>query len=158
MKIPMTPKGYEALKNELNRIRKEDRPRNIQAISEAREHGDLRENAEYKAAKEEQQFIVTRIAEIEYKLSEAEVIQMTPGPTDTIVFGATVKMLDVESSEEKQYRLVGLEEADIKTGSISVQSPIGRGLIGHKVGDIVEIKRPAGTVEYEIQKIWFEEI
>ncbi len=158
MKIPMTPKGYEALKNELNRIRKEDRPRNIQAISEAREHGDLRENAEYKAAKEEQQFIVTRIAEIEYKLSEAEVIQMTPGPSDTIVFGATVQMLDVESGEAKQYRLVGLEEADIKTGSISVQSPIGRGLIGHKVGDLVEIQRPAGTVEYEIQKIWFEEI
>jgi len=158
MKIPMTPRGYEALKNELNRIRKEDRPKNIQAIAEAREHGDLRENAEYKAAKEEQQFIATRIAELEYKLSEAEVIEVTPGPSDTVVFGATVKLVEIESNEEKQYRLVGLEEADLKSGSISVQSPIGRGLIGHQVGDIVEIKRPAGTVEYEIQKIWFEEI
>ncbi len=158
MKVPMTQKGYEALKQELNRIRKEDRPKNIQAIAEAREHGDLRENAEYKAAKEEQQWIATRIAEIEYKLSEAEVIEVTPGSSETVVFGATVQMIDVESNEEKQYRLVGLEEADLKTGSISVQSPIGRGLIGHKVGDIVEIKRPAGTVEYEIQKIWFEEI
>ncbi|GJL53923.1 MAG: transcription elongation factor GreA [Nitrospirales bacterium] len=158
MKIPMTQRGYDALKEELNRIRKEDRPRNIQAIAEAREHGDLRENAEYKAAKEEQQFIATRIAEIEYKLSEAEVIEVTPGPSETVVFGSTVQLTDIESNEEKQYRLVGLEEADLKTGSISVQSPIGRGLIGHRVGDIVEIKRPAGTVEYEIQKIWFEEI
>ncbi len=158
MKIPMTQKGYEALKNELDRIRKEDRPRNIKAIAEAREHGDLRENAEYKAAKEEQQFIATRIAEIEYKLSEAHVIEVTPGLSETVVFGATVQLIDCESGDEKQYRLVGQEEADIKTGSISVQSPIGRGLIGHQVGDIVEIKRPAGTVEYEIQKIWFEEI
>ncbi|MGB0911133.1 MAG: transcription elongation factor GreA [Nitrospirales bacterium] len=158
MKIPMTQKGYESLKSELHRIRKEDRPKNIQAIAEAREHGDLRENAEYKAAKEEQQFIATRIAEIEYKLSEAEVIEVTPGPTDTVVFGATVLMVDMESNEEKQYRLVGQEEADLKTGSISVQSPIGRGLIGHKTGDVVEIKRPAGTIEYEIQKIWFEEL
>ncbi|WP_447971604.1 transcription elongation factor GreA [Nitrospira sp. M1] len=158
MKIPMTQRGYDALKDELHRIRKEDRPKNIQAIAEAREHGDLRENAEYKAAKEEQQFIATRIAELEYKLSEAEVIEVTPGPSETVVFGATVQLVDIESQEEKQYRLVGLEEADLKTGSISVQSPIGRGLIGHRVGDIVEIKRPAGTIEYEIQKIWFEEI
>ena len=158
MKIPMTQKGYEALKEELNRIRKEDRPKNIQAIAEAREHGDLRENAEYKAAKEEQQFIATRIAEIEYKLSEAHVIEVTPGPSETIVFGVTVQLIDVESNDEKQYRLVGQEEANLKTGSISVQSPIGRGLIGHRVGDIVEIKRPAGIIEYEIQKIWFEEI
>jgi len=158
MKIPMTHRGYEALKSELVRLRKVDRPQNIQAIAEAREHGDLRENYEYKAAKEQQQFIVNRLAEIEYKLTEAQVIEVTPGPSDTVVFGATVQLVDLESNKEKRYRLVGQEEADLKTGSISVQSPIGRGLIGHAVGDIVEITRPAGTIEYEIQKIWFEEL
>ncbi|MCA9470937.1 MAG: transcription elongation factor GreA [Nitrospirales bacterium] len=158
MKIPMTQKGYQGLKEELDRLRKVERPKVIQAIAEAREHGDLRENAEYKAAKEQQQFIENRLAEIEYKLTEAQVIEVTPGPSETVVFGATVKLADLESGEEKQYRLVGQEEADIKTGSISVQSPIGRGLIGHHVGDIVQIQRPAGTIEYEVQDIWFEEM
>lgn len=154
----MTQKGYQGLKEELDRLRKVERPKVIQAIAEAREHGDLRENAEYKAAKEQQQFIENRLAEIEYKLTEAQVIEVTPGPSETVVFGATVKLADLESGEEKQYRLVGQEEADIKTGSISVQSPIGRGLIGHHVGDIVQIQRPAGTIEYEVQDIWFEEM
>ena len=156
MKIPMTKKGYEALKTELVRLRKEERPKVIQAIIEAREHGDLRENAEYKAAKERQQFIESRIAEIEYKLGEAQVVESTSGSGETVVFGATVRLLDQNTQESKQYTLVGQEEADIKKGTISVQSPIGRALIGHKVGEIVLVNRPAGTIEYEIQQIWFE--
>lgn len=157
MPVPITKKGYENLKAELDRLRKVERPKNIQDIAEAREHGDLRENAEYKAAKERQQFIDTRMAELEHKLGDAHVIEVTAGISETVVFGATVRLLDVESDEEKSYTLVGQEEADLKNGSISVQSPIGRGLIGHRVGDIVQVNRPAGMIEYEIQEIFFQE-
>ena len=157
MKIPITKKGYEALQAELARLRREDRPKNIQAITEAREHGDLKENAEYKAAKEQQQFIDTRMSELEHKLSNAQVVEISSGQSDTIVFGVTVLLLSLESQEEKQYTLLGQEEADIKNGSISVQSPIGRALIGHRVGDVVEVHRPAGGIEYQVQSIWFEE-
>ena len=138
MAVPITKKGYENLKAELVRLRKVERPKNIQDIAEAREHGDLRENAEFKAAKERQQFIDTRMAELEYKLGDAHVIEVTAGMSETVVFGATVRLLNLESEEEKSYRLIGQEEADLKNGSISVQSPIGRALIGHRVGDIVE--------------------
>lgn len=158
MKIPITKKGYEALQAELARLRREDRPKNIQAITEAREHGDLKENAEYKAAKEQQQFIDTRMAELEHKLSIAQVVEISSGQSDTVVFGVTVSILSLESQEEKRYTLVGQEEADIKNGSISVQSPIGRALIGHRVGDIVEVHRPAGVIEYQIQSVSFEEL
>ena len=157
MKIPMTKKGYESLRSELGRLRKEERPKVIQAIIEAREHGDLRENAEYAAAKEKQGFIEARIAEIQHKLSEAQIVEASGGISESVVFGATVKLVDLQSGEEKQYTLVGQEEADIKNGSISVQSPIGQALIGHKAGEVVEVKRPAGPVEYEIQHIWFQE-
>ena len=156
MKIPMTKKGFEALKSELDRLYKEDRPKVIQAISEAREHGDLRENAEYSAAKERQGFLEARIAEIKYKLSEAQIIETPDWNSETVIFGSTVRMVDLQSGEEKQYMLVGQEEADIKKGSISVQSPLGRALIGHKVGEIVEVQRPVGPVEYEIQQIFVE--
>ena len=156
MNIPMTKKGYEALQAELTRLRREERPKVIQAITEAREHGDLKENAEYKAAKEHQQFIDTRMAELEHKLSHAQVVEPPTGDGDTVVFGATVSLLNMESQEEKRYTLVGQDEADLKNGSISVQSPIGRALIGHRVGDIVEVQRPAGAIEYEIQSIYFE--
>lgn len=157
MGVPMTKKGFEALKAELERLRKVDRPQNIQDIADAREHGDLRENAEYTAAKERQQFIDTRIKELEQKLGEAQVIEIGSGGSESVVFGTTVRLLDVESEEEKTYTLVGQEEADLKNGSISVQSPIGRALIGHRVGDIVQVNRPAGMVEYEIQDIFFQE-
>jgi len=157
MKVPLTKKGYDTLKTELERLRKEDRPKVIQAIAEAREHGDLRENAEYTAAKEQQQFIERRIAEIENKLGNAHVVETTPRSHETVVFGATVKVLNLQNQEHKQYRLVGQEEADLKNGSISVQSPIGRAMIGHKVGEIVEVNRPAGPVEYEIEEILYEE-
>ena len=157
MAIPITKKGYENLRAELERLRKVERPKNIQDISEAREHGDLRENAEYKAAKERQQFIDTRMAELEHKLGDAHVIEVAPGPSETVVFGATVRLLELESDEEKSYTLIGQEEADLKNGSISVQSPIGRALIGHRVGDIVQVNRPAGMIEYEIKEIVFQE-
>ena len=157
MKVPMTKKGYEALQAELTRLRREERPKVIQAITEAREHGDLKENAEYKAAKEHQQFIDTRMAELEYKLGSAQVVEISSGESETVVFGVTVSLLNMESQEGKQYTLVGEDEADIKSGSISVQSPIGRALIGHRVGDIVEVHRPAGMIEYEIQSICFKE-
>jgi len=157
MKIPMTKKGYEALQAELTRLRREERPKVIQAITEAREHGDLKENAEYKAAKEHQQFIDTRMAELEHKLGSAQVVERTQGESETVVFGVTVALLNMDTQEEKRYTLVGQDEADLKNGSISVQSPIGRALIGHRVGDIVEVHRPAGMIEYEIQSICFEE-
>ncbi|MDX2347525.1 MAG: transcription elongation factor GreA [Nitrospirota bacterium] len=153
----MTKKGYEALQAELTRLRREERPKVIQAITEAREHGDLKENAEYKAAKEHQQFIDTRMAELEYKLGSAQVVEISTGESEIVVFGVTVSLLNMESQEGKRYTLVGEDEADIKNGSISVQSPIGRALIGHRVGDIVEVHRPAGMIEYEIQSICFKE-
>jgi len=157
MKIPMTKKGYEALQAELTRLRRDERPKVIQAILEAREHGDLRENAEYKAAKEQQQFIENRMAELEYKLGEAQVVEAAVGNSETVVFGTTVMMINLESQEEKRYTLVGQEEADLKNGTISVQSPLGRALIGHRVGDVVEVHRPAGMIEYQIQSITIEE-
>ncbi len=158
MAVPITKKGYENLKAELVRFRKVERPKNIREIAEAREHGDLRENAEFKAAKERQQFIDTRMAELEYKLGDAQVIEVTAGMSETVVFGATVRLLNLESEEEKLYTLIGQEEADLKNGSISVQSPIGRALISHRVGDIVKVNRPAGMIEYEIQEIFFQEL
>lgn len=157
MGTPITKKGIDALKAELERLRKVDRPQNIQDIAEAREHGDLRENAEYTAAKERQQFIDARISEIERKLGEAQVIEVGSGTSDTVVFGTTVRLTAVESEDAKTYTLVGQEEADVKNGSISVQSPLGRALIGHRVGDVVQVHRPAGMIEYEIQEIFFQE-
>ncbi len=156
MSIPITKKGYEALKAELGKIRKVDRPKNIRDIAEAREHGDLRENAEFKAAKEHQAFLDTRIQELEEKLGQAEVIEIGAGDGNTVVFGATVRILDVASEEEQTYTLIGQEEADVKLGSISVQSPLGRQLIGRRVGDVVQVNRPAGPIEYEIQAIFFQ--
>ncbi len=157
MGVPITKKGYEALQAELIRLRKKEHPQVIQDIAEAREHGDLRENAEYKAAKERQQLIDIRMSEIEAKLADSQIIDVTSVRSETVVFGATVKIMDLESQQEKQYTLVGQEEADLKNGTISVQSPIGRALIGHRVGDIVEVHRPAGLAEYEIQTIIFGE-
>lgn len=157
MGTPITKKGFDALRAELERLRKVDRPQNIQDIAEAREHGDLRENAEYAAAKERQQFLDARISEVERKLGEAQVIEVGSGTSDTVVFGTTVRLMDVESEDAKTYTLVGQEEADVKNGSISVQSPIGRALIGHRVGDVVQVHRPAGMIEYEIQAIFFQE-
>ena len=158
MPTPITKKGYDALKAELDRLRKVERPKVIEAIAEARTHGDLSENAEYDAARERQGFIESRIAEIESKLADARVVEITRQTTDTVVFGATVSVIEQESQSKKQYTLVGQDEADMKFNKISVQSPVGRALIGKRVGDFVEVKTPVKMVEYEVIEIRFEEM
>jgi transcription elongation factor GreA len=157
MPTPITKKGYEALKAELDRLRKVERPKVIEAIAEARAHGDLSENAEYDAAKERQGFIEARIAELERKLAEARIVEIAGRTSETIVFGATVVVVEQESQQKKQYMLVGQDEADLKDGKISVQSPVGRALIGKRVGELVEVTTPARVVEYEVLEIRFEE-
>jgi len=155
-KIPMTPEGYERLRAELEHLKRVERPKVVRAIAEAREHGDLSENAEYHAAKERQSFVEGRILELQNKLAQAQVIQPKSGDPQTVVFGSTVHLVDLESGEEKRYTLVGAEESDIANGRISVHSPVGRALIGHRVGDVVTIQAPARTIEYEIQAITFD--
>ena len=157
MTTPITKKGYEALKVELDRLKKE-RPKVIEAIAEARGHGDLSENAEYDAAKDRQGFIEGRIKELEGKLADCRIIDTANIVSDTVVFGATVQLIDLSNNQKKQYTLVGVDEADLKSGRISVQSPVGRALIGHRVGDSVEVTTPAGVAEYEIKEIRFEEL
>ena len=152
-KFPMTKEGYEKLKQEFDHIIKVERPKNIKDIEEARAHGDLSENAEYHAAKERQGHIDAKKRELEFKLSHAQIIDVSRLTNDKVVFGTTVTLADPESGETKVYTLVGQEEADLKKGKISVQSPVGKALIGHKVGDLVTVKLPAKTVEYEIQEI-----
>jgi transcription elongation factor GreA len=158
MPTPITKKGYEALKAELDRLRKVERPKVIEAIAEARTHGDLSENAEYDAAKERQGFIESRISEIESKLADARVVEVTGRTSETVVFGATVSLIEQESQSKRQYTLVGQDEADMKFNRISVQSPVGRALIGKRVGDFVEVKTPVKMVEYEVVEIRFEEL
>ena len=157
MATPITKKGYEALKTELERLRKE-RPKVIEAIAEARAHGDLSENAEYDAAKDRQGFIESRIKELENKLADCRIIEIANLSSETVVFGATVVLVDLQSNQEKQFTLVGQDEADLKDGKISVQSPVGRALIGHRVGDQVEVATPAGKAEYEIKSLRFIDI
>ena len=157
MPTPITKKGYEALKAELDRLRKIERPKVIEAIAEARGHGDLSENAEYDAAKERQGFIEARIAELERKMADARIVEIAGRTSETIVFGATVVVVEQESQQKRQYMLVGQDEADLKDGKISVQSPVGRALIGKRVGELVEVTTPARVVEYEVLEIRFED-
>jgi transcription elongation factor GreA len=155
-RIPITPEGYQKLHEELERLLKVERPKNIKAIAEARSHGDLSENAEYHAAKERQSFIEGRIQELQAKLALAEVIDPSKITQSRIAFGATVKVLDTGADEEYFFTLVGPEEADVKSGRISVGSPVGRALLGKEIGDTVVIKAPARTIEYEVLEIRFE--
>ncbi|MDP8098723.1 transcription elongation factor GreA [Pasteurella atlantica] len=149
--IPMTVRGAELLKKELEQLKNVRRPEIIKAIAEAREHGDLKENAEYHAAREQQAFCEGRIQEIEGKLGVAQIIDVTTIPNNgKIIFGSTVELVNVETDDEITYRIVGDDEADIKQGLISVNSPIARGLIGKEVDDSVIIKTPGGTVEFDI--------
>jgi transcription elongation factor GreA len=153
-KVPMTSEGAKALNDELTKLKKEDRPKVVQAIAEAREHGDLKENAEYHAAREQQGFIEGRIQEIEGKLSHVQIIDITKIPEgDKVIFGSTVDILNIETDETKTYKIVGDDEADIKAGKISYQSPIARALIGKEVGDVVMVATPGGNVEYEIDDV-----
>lgn len=151
----MTPDGYQKLQDELDRLLKVDRPKNIRDISEARAHGDLSENAEYHAAKERQSFIEGRILELKTKLALADVINPSKISQKKIAFGATVKVIDLSSDEEKSFMLVGPEEADVKNGKISISSPVGKALLSKEIGDIVTIKAPAKIVEYEVLEISF---
>ncbi|MCK5427659.1 MAG: transcription elongation factor GreA [Thermodesulfovibrionia bacterium] len=154
-KIPITPDGYNNLQKELERLLKLERPKNIKAIAEARSHGDLSENAEYHAAKERQSFIEGRIRDIQTRLALAQVIDPAKISQEKAAFGAKVKVLDLSNNEEKNFFLVGPDEADIKNGKITINSPVGRALIGKSVGDTVTIKAPAKTIEYEILEIRF---
>lgn len=155
-RVPMTPEGYQKLKEELERLIKIERPNNIKEISEARAHGDLSENAEYHAAKERQSFIEGRIQELKTKLALADVIDPSKISQEKVAFGAKVKLFDTLANEEKIYKLVGPDEADVKNGKISISSPIGRALINKEIGDVVTVKAPARTMEYEILEINFE--
>ncbi|QOL25244.1 transcription elongation factor GreA [Thalassotalea sp. LPB0316] len=149
--IPMTAHGADALRDELHHLKTVKRPEIVEAIAEAREHGDLKENAEYHAAREQQGFCEGRIQEIEGKLSNAQIIDVTKIPnTGKVIFGATVTLLNIDTDEEVTYQIVGDDEADIKQHRISINSPIARGLIGKMVDSEVEIKTPGGLVEYEV--------
>lgn len=153
-RYPMTTEGAEALRVELQRLKMVDRPRITKAIAEAREHGDLKENAEYHAAREEQGFAEGRLQEIEAKLSAAQIINIREiPPTGKVIFGTTVTIMNVDTDEVKKYQIVGDDESDIKKGKISVNSPIARGLISKEEGDVVRIETPGGVIEYEIEKI-----
>ena len=156
-KVPMTVRGAELLREELKRLKSDDRPAVIKAISEARAHGDLKENAEYHAAKEQQGFIEGRIKEIEGKLSNIQEIDVTAiDAKGKVVFGSTVEVLDVETDVETTYKIVGEDEADIKTGLISFTSPISRALIGKSEGDEISFAAPGGEKNYEIIAVRYE--
>ncbi|MDO3379962.1 transcription elongation factor GreA [Geoalkalibacter halelectricus] len=154
--IPMTREGHQRLQEELKKLIREERPKVVQDIAEARGHGDLSENAEYDAAKERQAFIEGRIQEINDKLSRAQVINPAELDTDKVVFGARVTIFDVDSGNEATYQIVGEDEADIKSGKLSVTSPVGKALIGHKLDDEVTVKIPSGLKTYEIIDIKYE--
>jgi transcription elongation factor GreA len=154
-KFPMTVKGHAALETELKHLKTVERPEVIQAISVAREHGDLSENAEYHAAKEKQGFIEGRIQELESKLSLAQVIDPTEMSGDTVRFGATVKIVNEDTDEESTYQIVGEDEASIKDGKVSITSPIARAMISKEVGDVFEVIAPGGSKGYEILEVSF---
>lgn len=155
-KVPITVRGAEKLRDELRRLKNEERPRIINAISEARAHGDLKENAEYHAAKEEQAFAEGRINEIEAKLSNAEIIDVTRlGASGRVVFGATVCLVDEDDGKEVRYQIVGDDEAEISAGLISISSPIARAMIGKEEGDVIDFEAPGGRKTFEILEVQY---
>ena len=156
MRRPITRQGYEQLREELGRLKKTERPKIIQDIAEARSHGDLSENAEYHAAKEQQSFVEGRIQELGHKLATSEIIDSNELTGEKVVFGTTVSLKDRTTKEIKKYTLVGQDESDLKSGKISVASPVGKALIGHRVGDKLIITTPAKKLNYEILSISIE--
>ena len=156
-KTPITKKGHDALHAELERYKKVERPKNIKDIEEARGHGDLKETAEDHAAKERQSHIAARISDLEHKLAEAQIIDTSNFSNEKVLFGATVTLKDAQTEKEQRFTLVGQDEGDTKNGRISVQSPVGRALIGRRVGDTFEVKTPSKVMEYEVLHICFEE-
>ncbi|MDX1779108.1 MAG: transcription elongation factor GreA [Thermodesulfobacteriota bacterium] len=155
-KVPMTKEGYESLMQEVKRLKEVERPKIVKEIGIAREHGDLSENAEYHAAKEKQGLIEGRIKDLESKLAGAQLLDTSKATPGTVVFGATVRLEDEDTGETVTYRIVGADEADIKQKTISIHSPIARALIGHKIGDSVEVIVPSGTKEFTILDVIFE--
>jgi transcription elongation factor GreA len=153
--MPMTAKGFAALEEELKKRQQVERPRIIEAISEARSHGDLSENAEYHAAKENQSLNEGRIMELESMIARAEIIDVSKLSGDKVKFGATVKLVDEDTEQEKIYQIVGDPEADVKSGLVSISSPVARALIGKGVGDTVEVTTPGGGKSYEIVEVAF---
>jgi len=153
-KIPMTVEGADSLRAELDHLKKVDRPRIVAAIAEARAHGDLKENAEYHAAREQQSFAEGRVQEIEGKLGHVQIIDVTKIPEgDKVIFGSTVNIINVDTDETVSYKIVGDDESDVKANKISYQSPIARALIAKEIGDIVVVKTPSGDIEYEIDDV-----
>ena len=154
-KFPMTVEGFQQLEDELKQLKAVERPEVIRAIAEARDHGDLSENAEYHAARERQSFIEGRVAELEAKIARAEVIDVSKLSGDQVMFGATVTVADEDTDEKLTYQIVGQDEADIKEGRLSIVAPLARALIGKCVGDSVEVATPGGSKSYEVVKIAF---
>ena len=152
-RIPVTKQGFEALKKELERLKKVERPKNIKAIEEARAHGDLSENAEYAAAKDRQGFIEGRINELQSKLANIDIIETEKLPKDRAVFGSKVVLENIETGEDVSYQLVGPDESDIENGRISVSSPLGKAIIGRKPGDELSLQVPGGRRTYELVEI-----
>ena len=152
-RLPITREGYDRLRAELQRLEQKERPKVIQAIAEAREHGDITENAEYEAAKEKQAMLEGKINDLHHKLSQCEIVEVSQGSADRVTFGSTVDLEDLDTGEEVQYRLVGPYEADLAQGTISVTSPIGRALIGKETGDDVKVQTPGGMKNLEILNV-----
>ena len=155
-KVPMTLQGYTRLEDELRNLKNVERHAIIKAIAEAREHGDLSENAEYHAAREKQSFIEGRILELEDKVSRAEVIDVSKLSGDAVMFGASVVLIDDDTEEEVRYQIVGEDESDIKGGMLSIAAPLARALIGKRKGDMVEVKTPKGSKAYEVVKVFYK--
>jgi transcription elongation factor GreA len=155
-KNPITPEGHAKLRDELHHLRSVERPKVIQMIATAREHGDLKENAEYHAARDKQSFIEGRVKDLEQKLALAEVIDPAKLSGDRVAFGATVKLANTQTSEETTYRIVGADECDLQAGSISITSPLARSLLGKEVGDEVKVRMPGGERLYEVLEVAFK--
>ena len=154
--VPMTREGYERLKAEVTRLESEEMPLVAQKLSDARAEGDLKENAEYHAQRENQGMLMTKINELRTKLASAEIVDTSALPKDTVAFGATVKVKDLEFGDEDTYTLVGAGDEDYETGRILITSPVGQGLLGKKVGEIAEVNAPAGLLKFEVLDISFE--
>ena len=155
-KLPMTKEGFQKLKEELDRMKRVERPQALQAMNEAAAHGDISDNADYRVAKERRDFIEGRIKELDDKLARAQIIDTRDLATDKVVFGCTVLLAEAEGDRQVKYRIVGADEADIRSGRISVNSPVAKALIGHRLGEIVRVVVPSGVKEYEILEITSE--
>ncbi|MDI6753981.1 MAG: transcription elongation factor GreA [Thermodesulfobacteriota bacterium] len=152
-KLPMTKEGFTKLQEELERLKRVDRAQAIQALNEAAAHGDISDNADYRVAKERRAFVETKIKELDDKLGRAQIIETKDLATDRIVFGCTVLLGDVEADRQVRYKIVGADEADIRNGRISINSPVAKALIGRKIGDVVNVVVPSGRKEYEVLEI-----